>query len=330
MILIINWRGYKLGNTIKLSICMLLLLVLTACGKAAGEESPAKETDKGEEEEVTLLEVTDASGEKVAFDEAPETFAALNSGDLDVLLALGANVTGRPTASGPVADELKEVIEIGNLHQPNFEKIAEAHPDVLAASMGFQRHAENIERQGTKVVYTKADSVADIQGTIELFGQLLQKETEAEEINNAITEKVNSIDLSNSEPTRTLLVYGAPGTYLAALPNSLSGDLLELAGGENIASDFPQEESYPQYASLSVEKIIERNPEMVMLITHGDPDAVKEAFEGEMEKNAAWKNLDAVKNGNVVVLPSHLFGTNPGTNVTEALDVMIESLEKVQ
>lgn len=67
-----------------------------------------------------------------------------------------------------------------------------------------------------------------------------------------------------------------------------------------------------------------------MLITHGDPEAVKDAFESEMEKNPAWKNLDAVKNGNVIILPSHLFGTNPGTNVTEALDVMMESLKQVQ
>lgn len=100
--------------------------------------------------------------------------------------------------------------------------------------------------------------------------------------------------------------------------------------GENIASDFPKEENYPQYASLSTEKIIERNPEAVMLITHGDPDAVKAAFQGEMEKNPAWKNLDAVKNGKVTVLPSHLFGTNPGTKVADALQVMIDSLKEAQ
>lgn len=67
-----------------------------------------------------------------------------------------------------------------------------------------------------------------------------------------------------------------------------------------------------------------------MLITHGEPEAVKEAFEEEMSENAAWKNLDAVKNGNVVVLPSDLFGTNPGTKVTEALEVMQENLAAVE
>ena len=31
---------------------------------------------------------------------------------------------------------------------------------------------------------------------------------------------------------KALLVYGAPGTYLAALPTSLSGDILAKTGGK--------------------------------------------------------------------------------------------------
>lgn len=41
-----------------------------------------------------------------------------------------------------------------------------------------------------------------------------------------------------------------------------------------------------------------------------------------MQENQAWSSVSAVKNGQVDVLPSDLFGTNPGTRVTEALDLM--------
>ena len=70
---------------------------------------------------------------------------------------------------------------------------------------------------------------------------------------------------------KALLVYGAPGTYLAALPASLSGDILEKQAEKYIASDFPETKEYPQYAQLSVERIIEANPDVIYLITHGDP-----------------------------------------------------------
>ena len=67
-----------------------------------------------------------------------------------------------------------------------------------------------------------------------------------------------------------------------------------------------------------------------MLITHGEPEAVRQAFEAEMDKNPAWKNLDAVKEGRVVVLPSHLFGTNPGTKIVDALHEMRDQLKAVE
>ncbi|MDH5159610.1 ABC transporter substrate-binding protein [Heyndrickxia oleronia] len=307
---------------------LVLLVALTACDNGKKEASGDQIKNKSVEE--ISIKVTDASGQSLSFDKVPDSIATLSSGDLDILLSLGANVTGRPTVSGEVAKDLKTISEIGNPHQPNFEKIAEIHPSVLIAGMSFKQHAANIEKQGTKVIFTEANSIDDIQNSIRLYGTLLQKETEAEKVNQRISKRVEGMKAEEASPVKALLVYGAPGTYLAALPNSLSGDLLEKAGGENIAADFPKEDSYPQYASLSVEKIIERNPQVVMLITHGDPNAVKDAFEKEMKKNAAWKNLDAVKNGNVVVLPSNLFGTNPGTKVVEALEVMKESLSKVK
>lgn len=304
----------------------VLLVALTACDNGTKEASGSENKSV----EGIAIKVTDASGQNLSFDKVPDSIPTLSSGDLDILLSLGANVTGRPTVSGEVAKELETIAEIGNPHQPNFEKIAEIHPSVLIAGMSFKQHAANIEKQGTKVIFTEANSIDDIQNSIRLYGTLLQKETEAEKVNQRISKRVEGMKEEVASPVKALLVYGAPGTYLAALPNSLSGDLLEKAGGENIAADFPKEDSYPQYASLSVEKMIERNPQVVMLITHGDPNAVKDAFEKEMKKNAAWKNLDAVKNGNVVVLPSNLFGTNPGTKVVEALEVMKESLSKVK
>lgn len=319
---------------------LLLIFVLAACGadEKATEKDPEKEQSvaadvKSNESDPagnTGIEVKDLTGQAVTFKEPPATVATLSSGDLDILLALGVDIAGRPSSQGPVTDELKDIAEIGNPHQPNFEKIAEINPDVLIAAPSFKQFEANMERQGTKIVYTAANSVEDIQQTVELFGKLFGKEQEAKSIQDEITGGIAKSAERKEDAVKTLLVYGAPGTYLAALPNSLSGNLLELAGGENIASDFPNEEKYPQYASLSIEKIIERNPEMVMLITHGEPEAVKAAFEGEMMKNPAWKNLDAVKAGNVVVLPSHLFGTNPGTKVTEALEVMKESLRQAQ
>lgn len=314
-----------------LSIIMLsFVIALVACGenddtsKEKTEDSQvANAQDEGETS--SAIEVTDATGQELSFDEVPASFATLDSGVLGILHELDANIVGRPTSSQAVDSALEVITEIGNPHEPNFEMIAQENPDVLIASPSFQQYEDNLKEQGTQLIYTESNSIEDIQDTIHTLGSLLDKETEANDITTAIDQQIEQVEKSD-EAVKALLVYGAPGTYLAALPNSLSGDLLEKAGGENIAASFPETDNYPQYANISSEKIIEKNPELIMLITHGDPEGVKQAFAEEMNENPTWNNLDAVKNDRVVILPADLFGSNPGLRVFEALEIMQENL----
>src|SRR5699024_5630362 len=111
---------------------------------------------------------------------------------------------------------------------------------------------------GIEPVYTEANSVDDILDTIDVFGSLLDKEDDADEITASITEYVDEAKSSEQGDVKTLLVYGAPGTYLAALPNSLSGDLLEKSGGVNIAADFQQKRIIHNMLVLAQRKLLKQ------------------------------------------------------------------------
>ncbi|HFJ9438113.1 MULTISPECIES: ABC transporter substrate-binding protein [Bacillus] len=299
-----------------------IFFLLIGCSAKGDEKASATKTEKEK------VEVTDLSGRKVTFDKVPETFATLSMGDMNIIHALGGKIVGRPDAKITLPEDIKKVQVIGNAHQPNFEQIASLKPDVLIANNGFQKNVPTVEGQGTKVMISSANSLQDIQKNIELYGTIMKKEGKAKELNQKINDQIKTYEKKSD--VKALLVYGAPGTYLAALPTSLSGDILEKTGGKNIAANFPEMKEYPQYAQLSVERIIEANPDVIYLITHGDPNSVKKAFEGEMMKNEAWKNLDAVKQNRVVILPPDLFGSNPGTKVTEAMDFMYKSIQDVR
>ncbi|MDY7517319.1 ABC transporter substrate-binding protein [Bacillus thuringiensis] len=301
-----------------------IFFLLIGCSAKGDEKASATKTEKGKEK----IEITDLSGRKVTFDKVPESFATLSMGGMDIIHALGGKIVGRPDTKLTLPDELKKAQVIGNAHQPNFEQIVSLKPDVLVANNGFQKNVPTVEGQGTQVIISSANSVQDIQKNIELYGTVMKKEDKAKEIIQKMNDQMKKYEKKSD--VKALLVYGAPGTYLAALPTSLSGDILEKTGGKNIASDFPETKEYPQYAQLSVERIIEANPDVIYLITHGDPKSVKKAFEGEMMKNEAWKNLEAVKQNRVVILPPDLFGSNPGTKVTEAMDFMYKSIQDVR
>lgn len=290
----------------------------------------SSETENTEEPSTTnedAISITDFSDRTVTFDDTPSNIVSLGNGETDIIYALGDEVVGRPTGEAVVEDS-KDALEVGSTHSVDQEKITSLEPDVVLGNHPMNMNdVQSIEDIGAEMVLTSANSVDDIKSQITLFGTLLNKEEKAEAILSEIDGKIKEIQPDQTDDLpRVLLVYGAPGTNMAALPNSLSGHMLELAGGENIASDYPSLEEYPQYAQLNTERIIESNPQIILLMSHGNPEEVKDSFIKEMEKTAGWRELDAVKDDRFFILPAELFGSNPGTKVTEALDYLHELL----
>lgn len=274
----------------------------------------------------SAVKLVDALGKAHEFATAPTSIATLNPGMMDILVELGANVTGRPTIHAEMAADIQAIQEIGNPHEPSIEQIVRLNPEVLIVPPNFQQFAPTIEATGIKVIYENMDSIDGIQETITRYGEVFANTAKAEALNAEIDE---AMDKSTASTKHALIVYGAPGTYLAALSTSLYGNILEAAGGHNIATDLPALDKYPTFANLSAEKIVEGNPQLIMLITHSDPEAVREGFHKQMNENAAWKHLDAVKNDQIIILPSQLFD-NPGTQIVEALDYMRGLLENAE
>lgn len=128
---------------------------------------------------------------------------------------------------------------------------------------------------------------------------------------------------------RAVILFGSGASSLVALPTSFSGDVLAKAGGENIAASFSQLKDYPGYANLSTERIIASNPDVIFIITHANHAETKKAMI-KLMSTSSWRNLKAVKNKNVIFLPSELFAASPGVKITDALDHMNKELLKVR
>lgn len=302
---------------------VLLLIVFTGCSIGKGSSSEMSDGS---------LIVKDFAGRQIAFKEPPAKIVALGSGEADIVAALGGNLVGRPTTSAqPVNRAVLKAEQIGNAHEVDLEKIALLRPDVVLGNYPMnEKDIPVLQGIGVQLLLTGANSIDDINRQIELIGQLLRKEEQAQAIIANIVDKIavyKHTDEANKP--RALLVYGAPGTFMAALPNSLSGNILETAGGVNIASDYPRLQSFPQYAQLNAERVVEADPDIIFFMTHGNPEEIKNSFIREMETNSAWSSISAVKQQRIEVLPQDLFGTNPGTRVIEALELMDRLLKEV-
>lgn len=87
--------------------------------------------------------------------------------------------------------------------------------------------------------------------------------------------------------------------------------MIEAAGGVNIMEDVEK-----SWTEVSWEPVIERNPEVVVIVNYGEVTAEQKiAF---MKENPAFKNLDAVKQDRFVVL--EYVEATPGPRNVQAID----------
>lgn len=300
---------------------LVVVLLLGGCSQAAPAENGSKQG---------ALNIQDFAGRTLSFHESPERIVSLSTGDMSIIYALGGQVVGRPTAELPDnLQKAKSVQSIGTTHQFDVELITSLKPDVVLGNESLNsKDISTIEGIGSQLLLTSANSVKDIQRQVSLFGDLLGKQQKAKALNAQIDQRIKQVKQPEKK-VKTLVVYGAPGTYMAALPQSLSGDLLRIAGGANIAENEPALEKFPQYAQINAEKVIEADPDLILLMTHSNPEDVKAGFMSEMKQNAAWHDVSAVKNGHVEILPSDLFGTNPGAEVIRAIDELEKKLKRL-
>lgn len=85
---------------------------------------------------------------------------------------------------------------------------------------------------------------------------------------------------------------GLPGSYIIATPNSYVGNLVELAGGENVYADSTEE-----FLTVNTEDMKTKEPDVILRAAHALPDQVIEMFDEDFKTNDIWQHFDAVKAG---------------------------------
>ena len=107
---------------------------------------------------------------------------------------------------------------------------------------------------------------------------------------------------------------GITGSYLVATDKSYIGDLVKIAGGENVIQDHSK-----QYISSNTEHLVNVNPDIILRLPHGMPDEVKKMFQKEFKQNDIWKHFKAVKTNQVYDLEEVPFGITANVDADDAM-----------
>ena len=258
--------------------------------------------------------VTNSNGEEVV--------VATSVAVTEILDKLGVEVSGVPTTSYELPESTKDATEVGSPMNPDLEIIKSLNPtcvvsvDTLGSDFEKQFTENNIPS-----MFVNLSTVDGLKETIVNLGEKFDKSEKAAEIIAELENKENELNLSKKENKEDILIlFGAPGSVMVSTDNSYVGNLVKIAGGNNI---FESESS--SFIQVNMEEIIKRNPDKILIMTHAVPEEAKKAVEEEFAK-ATWQQLDAIKNNKVYYLENGYFGMSANLKVIEALDKLGEIL----
>ncbi|MFN3317197.1 MAG: ABC transporter substrate-binding protein [Allorhizobium sp.] len=281
-------------------------------------------------------------GRDVTFEAAPARAISNDVNLTEMMLALKlqdrmvgyTGISGWKTLDEGLREGVKELPELSPKY-PTKEVLLNADADFYFAGwnygmkVGGEVTPETLKPLGIKV-YELTESCIHIMAKnkptmddmfVDLLnlGKIFGVEQRAEELVagyrkqlDEITTRIGGIE----KPVRVFVYDSGTEKPFTSGRFGIPTAMIEAAGGVNVMDDVEK-----SWTEVSWEPVIERNPEVIVIVNYGDVTAEQKiAF---MKETPAFKNLDAVKQDRFVVL--EYVEATPGPRNVQAIDRLADA-----
>lgn len=290
----------------------LALLLSAACGITPSAQPSPTPTPTAAATATPAFPVTvsDFQGRSVSVAKRPERIVSIGPSNTEFLFALGLG--DRVVGVDDFSDEpaaAKAKAKVGGV-KVDLEKVASLRPDLILTVKFSDGTIDRLATSGAAVLVVDPQSLADVAKTALLVGQATG--TDGKALAEGITRTLDSVrERTAKAATRPRVFHEVDATDPAKPytvgPGSFIHELIELAGGVNIAAKAAS--PYPQ---LSAEELVRSDPEVIVL---GDADYGVTAE--QVAVRPGWAGLAAVKAKRVHAISGNLV-SRPGPRVGEA------------
>ncbi|MBO5034963.1 MAG: ABC transporter substrate-binding protein [Oscillospiraceae bacterium] len=291
---------------------LLLLLLLTAC---VGEKENISSAEPSPSEE--QIAFTDALGQEFSLNR-PKRVAVMIGSFADVWVLAGGEDIMVATANDAWESyglEFGEAVSnIGSPMKPNGELVLAAQPDLVIASSLSPSNLElkeTFDRAGIPTAYFDVSSFQDYLDLLELFTQLTGQPENFETYGTAVKEQVDKTLALAAErdqiPTVLTIQVSGSSVKVKNSEDNVLGPMLKELGCTNIA-----DRDGSLLEDLSLEAIIQADPEFIFAVYHGTDEAAAQAnLEETLLSNPAWASLRAVKENHFYILERRMYSLKP-------------------
>jgi iron complex transport system substrate-binding protein len=189
---------------------------------------------------------------------------------------------------------------------PNLEKIVALKPDLVIGAEGFSNPAiQRLQQLGIPTLLTQVKTWESLENLTEKLAQLIGTNPQP-----LLTRYKTFLPDKPIQNLSTLvLVSNQP--ILAPNKNSWAGDLLDKFYVKNLAAELQGKSPVGGYVTLSAEKIVAANPEVIILVNPPQANTNTDIL-NTFKKAPFWQKLNATKNNRVYVFDYYGL-VNPGS-----------------
>jgi iron complex transport system substrate-binding protein len=246
---------------------------------------------------------------------------ATSMATVEIMDKLGVDLIGVPHSNLTKAPErYKDVPEIGMPMSPDIELIRSMAPDIVLSPTSLEPDLRpKYEAAGLDCYFLDLKSVDGMYRSIEYLGEMTDRRDKARELAAEYEGFLAGYaeGREGETPPRALVLMGLPGSYIVATEHSYVGDLVRMAGCENVYAGETEE-----FIAANTEDMLGRDPDVILRAAHALPDDVVEMFAEEFAENDIWKHFRAVEEGRVYDLPYEQFGMSATFLYPEALETL--------
>lgn len=287
------------------------LLFLTGCGTQGSAAVSAGSAS-------SVHNVVDDLGRRVRVPNQPQRVLALSRNCMDDLYELGITVVGKVDEYSN-RPELKALPSISRQASPNLEVISQLKPDLILANT--RQHAqmlESLQATGAAVVFIDPSKVRKdpLTDEITFVGEITGRQSQAQDYVKHLQATCDQLKakIAPAGFKTSLFMQGGGEGIKVAQPTGFYGLLLVKLGIENIVPKDLPGSSKDTWVSYDAETILQKNPDLILLKSSSNDPSQLQATLNSFLQNPAWKDLKAVKNKKVFVLPGKI---QPGGVSTE-------------
>ncbi|MGH2378542.1 MAG: ABC transporter substrate-binding protein [Candidatus Limnocylindria bacterium] len=303
---------------------LLISSLVVACGGGQTTPTPSATPQQGVAASPTPtlafpVTVTDFQGKSVVIPKRPERIVAIGPSNTEYLFALGAGdrvVAVDDFSDEPPAAKAKE--KIGGV-KPNVEKIVALRSDLVVSLLISDGSLERIAAQGIPVLVISPTGIADVSRTAVLLGTAIG--ADGAKLASSIDEGLAAVRAQAASVPKKRVFHEVdasdPTKLFTAGPGSFIHELIELAGGINVAATAAS--PFPQF---SPEEIIHADPEVIVLGDAGYGVTVE-----QVRTRPGWSAITAVRNGRIVPVDPNLMH-RAGPRIVEAAEAYLRIIRE--